>query len=188
MLDDGHLTDSKGNKVSFKNTIILMTSNVGTRVVKDFGTGVGFSTKTKTDNKTEDVKGILEKELKDKFPPEFINRIDEIVYFKDLTRDNIGGIVKLELEKSVKRAGELGYKVEIDQKLQDYIAEVGFSNEYGARPLKRTIQRMIDDAITDFVIENDPGNCVMKMTLTEDNQTFVDSEVSLDTNSNTSTN
>lgn len=156
MLDDGHVTDSHGRKVSFKNCIILMTSNVGTKLVKDFGTGVGFSTKNKESVKEEEIKGILEKELKNKFAPEFINRLDEIIYFKDLGKEEILKIVDLELVKTIKRASDIGYPTEITETLKDHLVEVGYDPKYGARPLKRAIQRWVDDIITDYIIENNP--------------------------------
>ena len=156
MLDDGQVTDSHGRKVSFKNCIILMTSNVGTRLVKDFGTGVGFSTKNKEAVRDEEIKGILEKELKNKFAPEFINRLDDIIYFRDLGKEEILKIVDLELTKTVKRASDIGYPIEITDTLKDHLVVVGYDPKYGARPLKRAIQKWVDDVITDFIIENNP--------------------------------
>ena len=156
MLDDGHVTDSHGRKVSFKNCIILMTSNIGTKLVKDFGTGVGFSTKNKENVREEEIKGILEKELKNKFAPEFINRLDEIIYFRDLGKEEILKIVDLELVKTVKRAADIGYPTEITETLKEHLVEVGYDPKYGARPLKRAIQRWVDDIITDYIIENNP--------------------------------
>ena len=156
MLDDGHMTDSHGRKVSFKNCVILMTSNVGTRVVKDFGSGIGFSTKTSKEKQDEVNKTTLEKELKKKFAPEFINRIDEIIYFRDLGKDEIIKIIDIELEKSVKRAEEIGYNVISDDSIKEKLFEVGFQPEYGARPLKRAIQRWFDDSITNYIIEKSP--------------------------------
>ena len=156
MLDDGHVTDSHGRKVSFKNCIILMTSNVGTKLIKDFGTGVGFSTKNKENVREEEIKGILEKELKNKFAPEFINRLDEIIYFKDLGKEEILKIVDLELVKTIKRASDIGYPTEITETLKEHLVEVGYDPKYGARPLKRAIQRWVDDIITDYIIENNP--------------------------------
>ena len=155
--DEGHMTDSHGRKVSLKNSIILMTSNVGTRKVKDFGTGVGFSTKTKSSQSTDEIKSILEKELKNKFAPEFINRIDDIIYFKDLEKGDILKIVDLELVKTISRAKQIGYDVTITEACKDHLIEVGYDPKYGARPLKRAIQRWIDDEITDFIITNSPN-------------------------------
>jgi ATP-dependent Clp protease ATP-binding subunit ClpC len=156
MLDDGQVTDSHGRKVSFKNCIILMTSNVGTRQVKDFGTGVGFSTKTRENQNEDQIKSILDKELKNKFAPEFINRLDDIIYFKDLGKNEILKIVDLELNKTVKRASDIGYSIEITETLKDHLVEVGYDPKFGARPLKRAIQRWIDDIVTDYIIENNP--------------------------------
>lgn len=157
MLDDGHVTDSHGRKISFKNCIILMTSNVGTRVVKDFGSGVGFNTKSRSESNDEMVKSILEKELKKKFAPEFINRLDEIIYFKDLGKEEILKIIDLELSKTVTRAKEIGYNLEITDLLKEHLVEVGYDPQFGVRPLKRAIQKWIDDYITEFIIENNPA-------------------------------
>jgi len=156
VLDDGHMTDSHGRKVSFKNCIILMTSNVGTRVVKDFGSGVGFSTKARKESSTDEVKSILEKELKKKFAPEFINRLDEIIYFRDLGKDEILKIIDLELNKTISRASELGFTLNISEEMKTHLVEVGYDPQFGARPLKRAIQKWIDDPITEFIIDNNP--------------------------------
>ena len=156
MLDEGHVTDSHGRKVSFKNCVILMTSNVGTKIVKDFGSGVGFNTKARLDNSNTDVKSILEKELKKKFAPEFINRLDEIIYFKDLGKEEILQIIELELNKTISRALELGFKLEVTENLKSHLVEVGYDPQYGARPLKRALQKWIDDYVTEFIIENSP--------------------------------
>jgi ATP-dependent Clp protease ATP-binding subunit ClpC len=156
VLDDGHMTDSHGRKVSFKNCVILMTSNVGTKLVKDFGAGVGFSTKSKLESKDDNVKSTLEKELKKKFAPEFINRLDEIIYFKDLDKVDILQIVQLEINKTLKRAKEIGFELEITDELKNHLVEVGYDPQYGARPLKRAIQKWVDDYVTEFIIENEP--------------------------------
>lgn len=156
IMDDGHLTDTHGRKVSFKNCIILMTSNVGTRQLKDFGTGVGFATKNKETTKIEEIKSILEKELKKTFAPEFINRLDEIIYFRDLGKDDIIKIVTIELQKSIERAKVIEFDIVVDELLINHIVEVGYDPQYGARPLKRTIQRLIDDTITNYIISNNP--------------------------------
>jgi ATP-dependent Clp protease ATP-binding subunit ClpC len=169
MLDDGQVTDSHGRKVSFKNCIILMTSNVGTRVVKDFGSGVGFNTKSRSNSNEEMVKSILEKELKKKFAPEFINRLDEIIYFKDLGKEEILKIVDLELTKTVSRAKEIGYELTVTEDLRSHLVEVGYDPQFGARPLKRAIQRWIDDYITEFIIENNPAqNSTLTITYNKD--------------------
>ncbi len=133
-----------------------MTSNVGTKLVKDFGTGVGFTTKNKESVREEEIKGILEKELKNKFAPEFINRLDDIIYFRDLGKPEIMKIVELELTKTLKRASDIGYPTEVTDALKDHLVEVGYDPKYGARPLKRAIQKWIDDVVTDYIIENNP--------------------------------
>jgi ATP-dependent Clp protease ATP-binding subunit ClpC len=156
MLDDGHVTDSHGRKVSFKNCVILMTSNVGTKTVKDFGTGVGFSTKGKADTRVEEIKGILQKELEKKFAPEFINRLDEIIYFRDLGKQEILKIVDLELVKTLQRGSEIGYELTISDKLKEHLVTVGYDPKFGARPLKRAIQRWIDDTVTEYIIDKNP--------------------------------
>ena len=156
MLDEGHITDSHGRRVSFKNCIILMTSNVGTKVLKDFGVGVGFNTKNKKSAQDEHTKDVLEKELKKKFAPEFINRLDEIIYFKDLGREEILKIVELELNKTISRSDEIGFPVEITENLKNQLLVVGYDPQFGARPMKRAIQKYVDDVITDYIIDKNP--------------------------------
>ena len=156
MLDEGMLTDGHGRKINFKNCIILMTSNVGTKVVQDFGTGVGFSTSTKTERKDEEIKSLLEKELFKKFAPEFINRFDDIVYFKDLNRDDLLKIVDLELNKFYERIEKLEYTVDVDDTLKKHLIEVGTDTRFGARILKRTVQKWVDDAITEKILTDNP--------------------------------
>lgn len=151
--DDGHMTNTHGVKVSFKNSIIIMTSNVGTRQLKEFGTGVGFGTKAKSQDKENDKRSVLEKELKKKFAPEFINRIDDIIYFNDLSKEDIGKIIHLELKKSFDRLEKIGFKSEIEDSLTEHLIEVGYDPQYGARPMKRAIQKWVDDAITDSLLE-----------------------------------
>jgi ATP-dependent Clp protease ATP-binding subunit ClpC len=156
MLDEGMLTDGHGRKINFKNCIILMTSNVGTKVVQDFGTGVGFSTSTKTERKDEEIKSLLEKELFKKFAPEFINRFDDIVYFKDLNQDDLLKIVDLELNKFYERIEKLEYTVDVDDTLKKHLIEVGTDIRFGARILKRTVQKWVDDAITEKILTDNP--------------------------------
>lgn len=156
MLDDGHITDSHGRKVSFKNCVILMTSNVGTKVLKDFGSGVGFNTSSKSTSEVDDMKSVLEKELKKKFAPEFINRLDEIIYFRDLGKEEILKIVDLELVKAVSRGQEIGFKLEVTDVMKAHLVEVGYDPAFGARPLKRAIQRWVYDSVTEYIIENEP--------------------------------
>jgi ATP-dependent Clp protease ATP-binding subunit ClpC len=156
MLDEGMLTDGHGRKINFKNCIILMTSNVGTKVVQDFGSGVGFSTSAKTERKDEEIKSLLEKELFKKFAPEFINRFDDIVYFKDLNQDDLLKIVDLELNKFYERIEKLEYTVDVDDTLKKHLIEVGTDTRFGARILKRTVQKWVDDAITEKILTDNP--------------------------------
>jgi ATP-dependent Clp protease ATP-binding subunit ClpC len=156
MLDEGMLTDGHGRKINFKNCIILMTSNVGTKVVQDFGTGVGFSTSNKAERKDEEIKSLLEKELFKKFAPEFINRFDDIVYFKDLNQDDLLKIVDLELNKFYERIEKLEYTVDVDDTLKRHLIEVGTDTRFGARILKRTVQKWVDDAITEKILTDNP--------------------------------
>jgi ATP-dependent Clp protease ATP-binding subunit ClpC len=156
MLDEGFLTDGHGRKINFKNCIILMTSNVGTRVVQQYGTGVGFSTNSKQEQKDEEIKSVLEKELFKKFAPEFINRFDEIIYFKDLNEDDLMKIVELELVKVYKRIESIDFELEVDETLKKHIIGVGTDTRFGARILKRTIQKWVDDAVTDKIISDNP--------------------------------
>ena len=156
MLDEGFLTDGHGRKINFKNCVILMTSNVGTRVVQQFGTGVGFSTSSKIEHKEEEVKSVLEKELFKKFAPEFINRFDEIIYFKDLNESDLLKIVDLELDKVYERVRAIEFDVEVDDTLKKHLISVGTDNRFGARILKRTVQKWVDDAITEKILSDNP--------------------------------
>jgi ATP-dependent Clp protease ATP-binding subunit ClpC len=156
MLDEGFLTDGHGRKINFKNCIILMTSNVGTKIVQDFGTGVGFSTNSKIEKKEEEIKSVLEKELFKKFAPEFINRFDEIIYFKDLDESDLMKIVDLELEKVYERIKSIEFELEVEESLKKHIISVGTDTRFGARILKRTIQKWVDDSVTDKVISENP--------------------------------
>lgn len=133
-----------------------MTSNVGTRAVQQFGTGVGFSTSTKVEQKEEEVKSVLEKELFKRFVPEFINRFDDIVYFKDLNEDDLLKIINLELEKVYERVHAIEYSVEVDESLKKHIISVGTDTRFGARILKRTVQKWIDDSITEKILTDNP--------------------------------
>jgi ATP-dependent Clp protease ATP-binding subunit ClpC len=156
VLDDGQLTDSLGRKVNFKNTIIIMTSNTGSRQLKEFGTGVGFSTKNKVAAAEEETKAVIEKELKKKFAPEFLNRVDDVVMFNSLSKDDINQIIKIELDKLNERVDKMEYKLTITDGAVDYIASEGFDPQYGARPLKRAIQRHVEDVLTEEIIQSNP--------------------------------
>ena len=156
ILDEGFLTDGHGRKINFKNCIILMTSNVGTRVIQDFGTGVGFTTNTKIERREDEIKSVLEKELFKKFSPEFINRLDDIVYFKDLNEEDLLKIVDLELNKFYERIGKLDFQVVVDSTLKKHLTEIGTDTRFGARILKRTVQKWVDDAITEKILTDNP--------------------------------
>jgi ATP-dependent Clp protease ATP-binding subunit ClpC len=152
VLDDGFLTDSLGRKIDFKNTIIIMTSNVGARQLKDFGQGVGFGTAAKQAQADEHTKGVIEAALKKTFAPEFINRIDDIIVFNALEKEHIDQIITIELQKLYARIKDLGYNIQLSQKATDFIAEKGFDKQYGARPLKRAIQKYVEDVLAEEII------------------------------------
>lgn len=154
VLDDGHLTDSLGRKVDFRNTIIIMTSNVGARQLKDFGQGVGFGTKSKQDQVDDNTKSIIENALKKAFAPEFLNRIDDVVVFNALEKEHIHQIINIEISKLYQRVKDLGYGVELTEKALDFIADKGFDKQYGARPLKRAIQKYVEDLLAEEIINN----------------------------------
>lgn len=152
VLDDGQLTDSLGRKVDFKNTIIIMTSNIGSRQLKDFGQGVGFGTQAKKDGKEEYSRSVIDNALKRSFAPEFLNRIDDVVIFNSLERADIHKIIDVELKKVFKRVEDMGFTIELTEKAHDFIAEKGWDEQYGARPLKRAIQRYVEDVLAEEII------------------------------------
>ena len=156
VLDDGQLTDSLGRKVNFKNTIIIMTSNTGSRQLKEFGTGVGFSTKSRSDNKVDESNSIIDKELKKKFAPEFLNRVDDVIMFNSLDKEDINKIIKIELDGLINRVEKMEFNLEITEGAVEYIANEGFDQEYGARPLKRAIQKHVEDVLTEEIIQHNP--------------------------------
>ena len=154
ILDDGFITDSLGRKIDFRNTIIIMTSNIGARQLKDFGAGVGFGTSSKVAQADDHAKGIIENALKKSFAPEFLNRIDDIVVFNSLEREHIHLIIDIELDKLLHRISDLGYTLKLSEKAKDYIADKGFDKKYGARPLKRAIQKYIEDALAQEIVNS----------------------------------
>ena len=154
VLDDGFLTDSLGRKIDFSNTIIIMTSNIGARKLKDFGTGVGFGTAAQKQQESANARGVIENALKKAFAPEFLNRIDDVVVFNNLEKEDIDKIIDIELEKLLDRISELGYKLKLSKKARNFIAEKGFDKQYGARPLKRAIQKYVEDAIAEEIIKS----------------------------------
>ena len=154
VMDDGHLTDSLGRKIDFRNTIIIMTSNIGARKLKDFGQGVGFGTAAQTSQADANAKGVIENALKKTFAPEFLNRVDDVMIFNNLNRDDIHKIIDIELEILFSRIKALGYDLTLTKKAKDYIADKGFDSDYGARPLKRAIQKYIEDALAEEIINS----------------------------------
>ena len=152
VLDDGYLTDSLGRKIDFKNTIIIMTSNVGARQLKDFGQGVGFGTAAKVAQADENSKSIIENALKKTFAPEFLNRIDDVIVFNALEKEDINLIIEIELKKLYARIKELGYHLNLSDTAKAFIADKGFDRQFGARPLKRAIQKYVEDALAEEII------------------------------------
>lgn len=152
VLDDGYLTDSLGRKIDFRNTIIIMTSNVGARQLKDFGQGVGFGTAAKVSQADDHSKSVIENALKKTFAPEFLNRIDDVIVFNPLEQEHINLIIDIELKKLYARIKDLGYTLNLSDKAKAYIAEKGFDKQFGARPLKRAIQKYVEDALAEEII------------------------------------
>ena len=167
VLDDGYLTDSLGRKIDFRNTIIIMTSNIGARQIKDFGQGVGFGTAAKKAQEGDHNRGVIEKALKKAFAPEFLNRIDDVVVFNALEKEDIHKIIDIELKNVVHRIEDLGYKIELSKEAKEFIADKGFDKQYGARPLKRAIQKYIEDLLAEEIVNN---------RLTEGDQIILDLE------------
>ncbi len=155
VLDDGRLTDSLGRRIDFKNTIIIMTSNIGSRQLKDFGQGIGFNTSAKISGADKYAHSIIENALKKTFAPEFLNRIDDIVIFNSLKREDIHKIIDIELSYLYERTVNIGYKIKISGKAKDFIAEKGWDDKFGARPIKRTIQKYIEDPLAEAIIKKD---------------------------------
>ncbi len=155
VLDDGILTDSLGRKVDFKNTIVIMTSNIGSRQLKDFGTGVGFNTSARKTAESEYARGVIENALKKSFAPEFINRIDDIVIFENLEREDIHKIIDIELNRLFERISKMKFRIEVTEQAKDFISDKGWDPQFGARPLKRAIQRYIEDQLAEEIIKSD---------------------------------
>ncbi|GMN11869.1 ATP-dependent Clp protease ATP-binding subunit [Croceitalea sp. MTPC9] len=154
VLDDGYLTDSLGRKIDFRNSIIIMTSNIGARQLKDFGQGVGFGTASKKAQADSHQKSVIENALKKAFAPEFLNRIDDVIVFNPLEREDIHKIIDIELDKLFKRIKDIGYDLNLSEKAKDYIADKGFDKQYGARPLKRAIQKYIEDSLAEEIVNS----------------------------------
>jgi ATP-dependent Clp protease ATP-binding subunit ClpC len=152
VLDDGQLTDGLGRKIDFKNTLIIMTSNIGVRQLKEFGDGVGFATATRIQNAEENNKAVIEKALKRTFSPEFLNRIDDVVVFNSLTKENIFNIIDILMKSVEKRLQNLGFSLELTEAAKDFIADKGYDVQYGARPLHRAIQKYLEDPLAEEIL------------------------------------
>jgi ATP-dependent Clp protease ATP-binding subunit ClpC len=152
VLDDGQLTDGLGRKVDFKNTMIIMTSNIGVRQLKDFGTGVGFATSAKMENEEEANKAVIEKALKKTFSPEFLNRIDDVIIFNSLTKDNIFLIIDILMKGVMKRLANLGFSMELTEAAKTFLADKGYDVQFGARPLHRAIQKYLEDPLAEEIL------------------------------------
>jgi ATP-dependent Clp protease ATP-binding subunit ClpC len=153
VLDEGQLTDSLGRRVDFRNTIVIMTSNIGTRQLSEFGAGVGFETSVKRTTRDDQAKSILQKALQKTFAPEFLNRIDDVVMFNHLTKEHIDKIIDIELKGLFVRIEALGFKIKLSAPARDFMAERGFDIQYGARPLKRAIQKYLEDPLAEVLIK-----------------------------------
>jgi len=153
-LDDGHMTDGLGRKIDFKNTILIMTSNIGARQLQDFGTGVGFGTAARLSNTDEDQKAVIQNALRKAFSPEFLNRVDDMILFKSLERESIHKIIDLELAHLYKRINDLGYEIDLKKDAKDFIVDKGYDSKFGARPLKRAIQKYVEDPLAEQIINS----------------------------------
>ncbi|MBT7623838.1 MAG: ATP-dependent Clp protease ATP-binding subunit, partial [Flavobacteriaceae bacterium] len=153
VLDEGTLTDSLGRKIDFKNTVIIMTSNLGAREVKDFGNGVGFGTEALKAQESKNIRNTIEKSLKKAFSPEFLNRVDEIVIFNSLEKEDLKKIINIELQNLLKRIKDIGYDVKISSKAINFLCDKGFDKKYGARPLKRAIQKYVEDLLAEEIVK-----------------------------------
>ncbi|MCC8145454.1 MAG: ATP-dependent Clp protease ATP-binding subunit [Bacteroidales bacterium] len=155
VMDEGRLTDSLGRRIDFKNTILILTSNVGTRQLKDFGKGIGFNSSISSENDKEFSRGVIQKALNRAFAPEFLNRVDDIIMFDQLEKDSIYKIIDLELKGFYSRVENLGYKLSITEKAKEFIASKGYDIQFGARPLKRAIQKYLEDELAEMIIKSD---------------------------------
>jgi ATP-dependent Clp protease ATP-binding subunit ClpC len=155
VLDDGILTDGLGRRVDFRNTVIIMTSNIGVRDLKDFGTGIGFATKSKIEQQDEIMKSTIQSALRKTFAPEFLNRLDDVIIFNHLKREDIHKIIDISLGKLFSRINALGYKVELTEKAKDFLAEKGYDQQYGARPLNRAIQKYLEDQVAEEILKGE---------------------------------
>jgi ATP-dependent Clp protease ATP-binding subunit ClpC len=156
VFDDGILTDSLGRKVDFKNTLIIMTSNIGARDLKDFGSGVGFATKAKTDSSDEYSKNVISKALKRTFSPEFLNRIDDIIIFNSLEKESIYKIIDIAMGDLIKRVNAMGFEVKLTDEAKSFLSDKGYDPAFGARPLHRAIQKYVEDPLAEEILRANP--------------------------------
>jgi ATP-dependent Clp protease ATP-binding subunit ClpC len=152
VLDDGQLTDGLGRKVDFKNTLIIMTSNIGVRQLKDFGAGVGFATQAREQNQDEANKAVIEKALKRTFSPEFLNRIDDVIIFNSLSKENIFEIIDILMKGVLKRLNNLGFTLALTEEAKSFLADKGYDQQFGARPLHRAIQKYLEDPLAEEIL------------------------------------
>jgi ATP-dependent Clp protease ATP-binding subunit ClpC len=155
VLDDGVLTDGLGRKVDFRNTIVIMTSNIGVRDLKDFGAGIGFATQSRKDNKAEVIKSTIQNALKKTFSPEFLNRLDDVIIFNSLEKEHIHKIIDISLGKLFKRIGDLGYQVTVTESAKDFLSDKGYDPQFGARPLNRAIQKYLEDPVAEEILKGE---------------------------------
>jgi len=169
VLDDGQLTDGLGRKVDFKNTLIIMTSNIGVRQLKDFGQGVGFATKARQDSEEDNTKSVIQSALKKTFSPEFLNRIDDVVIFNSLDQEHIFKIIDISISELLQRLSHLEYGLELSESAKVFVAEKGYDPQFGARPLHRAIQKYIEDPLAEFILgENPVKGTVLQANLNEE--------------------
>jgi ATP-dependent Clp protease ATP-binding subunit ClpC len=155
VLDDGILTDGLGRRVDFRNTIIIMTSNIGVRDLKDFGSGIGFASKARQENQDEVMRQTIQSALRKAFSPEFLNRLDDVIVFNSLTREHLHKIIDISLGKLFTRITSLGYHVELTDKAKDFLSEKGYDQQYGARPLNRAIQKYLEDPVAEEILKGE---------------------------------
>ncbi|HMR18181.1 MAG TPA: AAA family ATPase, partial [Sphingobacterium sp.] len=189
VLEEGQLTDSLGRKVDFRNTIIIMTSNIGVRQLKEFGQGVGFTTAAKETQADTYSRGVIETALKHAFAPEFLNRIDDVIVFNSLTKENIFKIIDIELKSLFQRVESLGHTINLTERAKDYIAEKGYDSNFGARPLKRAIQKHLEDPIAEEILKGElKPNAVITVDLDEEKKEIVVKGENSDDDSSVSSN
>ncbi len=176
VMDDGYITDSMGRKVDFRNTIIIMTSNIGARKLQDFGLGVGFGTQARKEQADAEMRSVLENSLKKTFAPEFLNRVDDVIVFNALEKEHINKIIDIELSKLYARLKDLGYQVEMTDKAKDFIVDKGFDKQYGARPLNRAIQKYVEDELAEKIVNSqvEEGDKILLDHLAKEEKLYVE--------------